>query len=148
MNFRVKFHMSETATEILIKFMKIVLKEIGGDDFDSFPDSLYLARKELDLKDRFHSFVVCSKCHKLYQKKEVVNFQQAKIPAIMECQHIEYSNSTSQKTRLCQTPLSQQTKLLDGQIANQPKLIYPFVGIRQQLATLYHQSGFESFLRH
>src|SRR4051812_23571158 len=74
MTFRKKFNISETATESLIKFMKIVLKEIGGDVFNGFPDSLYLARNELGLKDRFHSFVSCPKCHKLYNKRDVDEF--------------------------------------------------------------------------
>ncbi|CAI2197318.1 15799_t:CDS:1, partial [Funneliformis geosporum] len=47
----------ETATEALIKFMKLVLTENGGDDFRDFPDLMYLTRKKLGLKDHFHSFV-------------------------------------------------------------------------------------------
>ncbi|CAI2190639.1 15674_t:CDS:2 [Funneliformis geosporum] len=41
----------ETATESLIKFMKLVLTEIGGDKFNRFPSTLYLAKKSLGLKD-------------------------------------------------------------------------------------------------
>src|SRR3954447_18108858 len=66
MSFRMRFNLLETATESLIKFFKLVLIEISGSDFDTFPNSLYQARKDLDLKDRFHSFVTCPKCHKLY----------------------------------------------------------------------------------
>ena len=62
MNFRKKFNIPETATESLIKFMKLVLKEVSGDAFSDFPDSLYLAKKKLGLKDRFHSFVLCPTC--------------------------------------------------------------------------------------
>ena len=54
--------------------MKLVLTEIGGSDFDSFPETLYLMRKTLDFKDKFHSFVACPKCHKLYNKQEVKYF--------------------------------------------------------------------------
>src|ERR1051325_11094879 len=82
LNFRTRFNITETATEALIKFMKLVLNEIGGDEFKDFPDSLYLTRKVLGLKDKFHSFVPCPKCHKLYQKYEVVNFQQGSDPAV------------------------------------------------------------------
>src|SRR2546421_584256 len=76
MKFRIKNNVSEVATESLIKFAKLVLNEVSGDDFTTFPDSLYLAKKELGLKDRFQSFVPCTKCHKLYKKQEVVNFRQ------------------------------------------------------------------------
>jgi hypothetical protein len=74
MTFRIRFNIPETATESLIKFMKLVLVEIGGEDFSEFPNSLYLARKILGLKDRFRILVPCPKCHKLYERQEVINF--------------------------------------------------------------------------
>ncbi|GBC45988.2 hypothetical protein GLOIN_2v1792112 [Rhizophagus irregularis DAOM 181602=DAOM 197198] len=75
MTFRKKFNLPETATESQLKFMKIVLKEISGDIYDSFPDFLYLARIQLGLKDHFHSFVPCLKCHKLYNKTDMDEIQ-------------------------------------------------------------------------
>ncbi|GBC29439.1 hypothetical protein GLOIN_2v1786478 [Rhizophagus irregularis DAOM 181602=DAOM 197198] len=47
MNFRTRFNIAETATETLIKFMKLALCEFSSDDFNDFPDSLYLTRKKL-----------------------------------------------------------------------------------------------------
>ena len=85
MTFWTRFNITEIATEALIKFMKLVLTEIGGDDFRDFPDSMYLTRKKLGLKDHFHSFVPCPKCHKLYKKQEVINFRQEDSLAIMKC---------------------------------------------------------------
>ncbi|CAI2195654.1 16533_t:CDS:2, partial [Funneliformis geosporum] len=43
----------ETATEALIKYMKLILIEIRGDDFKDFSDLNYLTRKQLRLKDQF-----------------------------------------------------------------------------------------------
>ena len=143
MTFRIKFNIPETATEALIKFMKLVLSEIGGESFRNFPNSLYLARKLLGLKDRFHIFVPCSKCHKLYQKQEVENFQRGGFPAVMNCCHIEFPNSTRRRSRTCNTPLSQKV----GSTIR-PELEFPFVGIQQQFATMFHRPGFESQLRH
>ncbi|CAI2194267.1 66_t:CDS:2, partial [Funneliformis geosporum] len=57
MIFWTRFNITETAIEALIKFMKLVLTEIGEDNFRDFPDSMYLTRKKLGLKDHFHSFV-------------------------------------------------------------------------------------------
>ena len=85
MSFHIRFNITETAIDVLIRFMKIVLCEIGGDEFSPFPDSIYLAKKAIGLKDRFHSFVSCPKCHKLYQKQEVVDFKQGDIPTVMKC---------------------------------------------------------------
>src|SRR2546430_16806017 len=65
----------------------------------------------------------------------------------MKCRHVEFPNSTTQKLRLCQTPLSQQTRLSNS-ISIKPELIFLFVSVRQQLEALYRQPGFESSLRH
>ena len=75
MSFRKRFNISETATESLIKFMKLLLTEIGSSDYGEFPNSLYTARSIMGLRDRFQTFASCSKCHKLYNKQEVENFQ-------------------------------------------------------------------------
>ena len=72
------------AIDVLIRFIKIVLCEIGGDEFSPFPDSIYLAKKVIGLKDRFHCFVPFPKCHKLYQKQKVVDFKQGDISIIMK----------------------------------------------------------------
>ena len=87
MSFRTRFNLSETATESLIKFMKLVLKEIGGNGFDS----LYLTKKSLvGLQDNFCHFVLCSNCYKLYRKNDITEFHQDGILAIMKCRHVEY----------------------------------------------------------
>ncbi len=148
MTFRTRFNITETATEALIKFMKLVLIEIGGDNFRDFPDSIYLAKKTLGLKDQFHSLVSCPKCHKLYQKQEVTNFQQNGIPAIMTCRHIEFPNSSLRNSRSCNTPLSRKIGVSANRTVIRPNLIFPFSGIRQQIATMYRRPGFESHLRH
>ena len=90
--------------------MKLVLTEIGGNDFSEFPDSLYLARKVLGLKDMFHSFVPCPKCHKLHRKQEVENFQQDGSLTIMTCRHVEFPNSLHRRSCAYNTALSQITK--------------------------------------
>ena len=75
----------KTATEVLIKFMKLVLTEIGSDNFRIFLDSIYLIKKVLELENNFQNFVSCSKYYKLYQKVEVINFQQGNTLTIMKC---------------------------------------------------------------
>ncbi|GET56027.1 hypothetical protein GLOIN_2v1883106 [Rhizophagus irregularis DAOM 181602=DAOM 197198] len=124
MNYRITYNIPETATESLIKFIKIVLNEIGGENFRTFPDSLYLAKKVLGLKDRFQRFVPCTKCHKLYNKQDVENFRQNKSLLVMKCHHIEFPNSV------------------------QAESIYPFAGFRQQLSDMFCRPEFEKSLQH
>ena len=80
-----RFNLPETGTESLIKFIKIMLTEVDCSDLDNFLDSLYMARKVLNLQDNFQKFVACPNCHKLYQKKEVEDFQMGETRAIMKC---------------------------------------------------------------
>jgi len=109
--------------------MKLVLIEIGGNNFRDFSDLIYLTKKTLRLKDQFHSLVPCPKCYKLYQKQEVTNFQQNGIPAIMTCRHIEFPNSSLRNSRSCNTPLSRKISVSANQIVIHPNLIFPFFGI-------------------
>ncbi|GBC19806.2 hypothetical protein GLOIN_2v1786147 [Rhizophagus irregularis DAOM 181602=DAOM 197198] len=136
MTFRKKFNFPETATKSQLKFMKIVLKEIGGDIYDSFPDSLYLAKIQLGLKDRFHSFMPCPKCHKLYNKTDMDEIQKNDSIGIIRCSHVEFPNSASQRTKSCQTVLAERE-------VKKPELIYPFIPIHQQLEALYRRPHFE-----
>ncbi|GET59829.1 hypothetical protein GLOIN_2v1480991 [Rhizophagus irregularis DAOM 181602=DAOM 197198] len=137
MNYRITYNIPETATESLIKFMKIVLNEIGGENFRTFPDSLYLAKKVLGLKDRFQRFVPCTKCHKLYNKQDVENFRQNESLSVMKC-------SSHRGTRTCDTPLSRQIDVSRVQAES----IYPFAGFRQQLSDMFCRPEFEKSLRH
>ena len=66
----------------------------------------------------------------------------------MRCRHVEFPNSTTRKTKLCQAPLSQKITLLNNEVKIQPELIFPLASIRQQLETIYCRPGFESSLRH
>ncbi|GET55988.1 hypothetical protein GLOIN_2v1775288 [Rhizophagus irregularis DAOM 181602=DAOM 197198] len=146
MNFQTRFNIAETATETLIKFMKLALCEFSSDDFNDFPDSLYLTRKKLGLNDQFHSFVPCPKCHKLYKKEEVVDFKQEDNPAIMKCQHIEFPNSSVHRSRLCNMALSEKISASTNRTIIRPNLMYPFAGINQQLATIFCRPGRENLL--
>ncbi|CAI2189879.1 2165_t:CDS:2, partial [Funneliformis geosporum] len=56
MSFWTRFNITEFATEALIKFMKLVLTEIRDDDFKDFPNSMFLTKKTLGIKDRFQHF--------------------------------------------------------------------------------------------
>ena len=148
MSFRKRFNIPETATEALIQFIKLLLIEIGGSNFEEFPGSLYLARNALGLKEQYHDFVACPKCHKLYNKKDVEEFKQNGNLAVMKCSHVEFPNSTSRSSRRCQTPLSTQSELLQGRISIRSEKIFPFASIRNQLASMYCRPEFEKNLRH
>ena len=74
MNFRLQFNLSVTATEVLIKFMRLVLIKIGSDEFKRFCKNLNKTKQFLELSNKFISFVACPKYHKLYKKDKVTDF--------------------------------------------------------------------------
>ena len=95
MNFRIRFNLSKNATEALIKFIKLILTEIGNVESEDFVSSLYMAKNFLGLSDQFVKFVACKKCHKLYKKDEVANFRQLK------CAYVQFSNLAIRKRKVC-----------------------------------------------
>ena len=147
MSFRIKFNLPETATESLIKFIKLLLSEISNSEFDTFPNSIYMTKKELGLRDDFYSFPTCPKCHKLYNKQEVEDYKENDTNSIMKCRHVEFPNSATRRNRQCQTILFEQVPTMD-RFKLKFKLVYPFAGIRQQLMAFYNRPNFENFLRH
>src|SRR6266542_713773 len=143
MSFRKRFNIPETATESLIQFIKLLLTETSSSCYEEFSGSLYLTRKVLGLKDQYHEFAVCPKCHKLYNKKKVEKFWQDKNLMIMKCNHIEFPNLTSRRSKQCQIPLSEQSMLLHGCISICSEKIFSFASIRRQLASMYCKHGFK-----
>ena len=51
MKFRSNYNLPNTATEALIKFVKILLKDCENIDNESFPNTLYKVKKSLNLVD-------------------------------------------------------------------------------------------------
>jgi hypothetical protein len=139
MKFRSNYNLPNTATEALIKFVKILLKDCENIDHESFPNSLYKTKKSLGLVDQFTSFVACQKCHKLYKNNEGETHT--------KCSHIEFPNSSRNRFKECETPLAKQISL-NNRIAFRPELVYPVASIRQQIYSMFQQPGFEESLRH
>ena len=142
MKFRSNYKLSDAATEALIKFVKLLLKECGNLNHELFPKSLYKVKQLLGLVDQFTSFTACQKCHKLYKKEDV-----AQDGIITKCNHIEFPNSTSKQSKKCETPLAKLVTL-NNSISFRPELVYPVASIHQQLYSMFQRPGFEKLLRH
>ena len=52
MKFRSNFNLPDTATEALIKFVKILLEDCGCSKYESFPKSLHRSNKEKSPQNR------------------------------------------------------------------------------------------------
>ena len=128
MNFRIKFNLLNTATEALLKFISLVLLEVGVE-FEPFCSSLYTANQSLGISDSFIKFVAYKKYYKLYKVDKVEKFQQNNQIIMIKCIHIEFPNLVT-KCKICSIVLSTQSKLLNSSIMNKPELIFPFATIQ------------------
>ncbi|RHZ67798.1 hypothetical protein Glove_299g116 [Diversispora epigaea] len=115
--------------------------------FDTFPNSIYMIKKELGLRNDFYSFSTCSKCHKLYNKQEVKNYKENNTNSIIKYRHAEFPNLATRQNCQCQIILSEQVSTMD-RFKLKFKLVYPFTRIRQQLMAFYNHLNFKNFLRY
>ena len=69
--FRLNYNLLNTATEDLIKFIRLLLNKFNVSNHELFPKSLYKAKNYLDLIDRFVTFASCRKCYKLYKNENI-----------------------------------------------------------------------------
>jgi hypothetical protein len=66
---------------------------------------------------------------------------------ITKCSHVEFPNSTTKRSKQCQTPLGKKISL-NNSISIVPGLVYPVSSIQQQLSSMFKRPGFEELLRH
>src|SRR6266542_1871201 len=142
--FQQRFRLSDIALEALIKFLCIVLTRSNKSQFKNFPNSLYMAKKMLNIFQPKMQLAVCSNCYRLHNVKEIIAYKEDEKVATMNCLHEEYpNNSHSYK---CNNPLSTLSQK-KGVTIPVPRLLYPRSSIRHQLSMLYQRPDFENMLK-
>src|SRR6266542_946489 len=145
--FQQRFRLSDIALEALIKFLHIVLTRLNRLQFKTFPKSLYLAKKMLNIFQPKMQLAVCSNCHKLHDAKNIIEYKEEEKAAIANCLHEEFPNNPiSNHRNKCNNPLS-TLKKKKGKIIAISHMLYPKPSIRKQLSMLYQQPGFEDMLK-
>jgi hypothetical protein len=145
--FQQRFKLSDMALEALIKFLHIVLTSLNKLQFKTFPKSLYLAKKMLNIFQPKMQLAVCSNCHKLHDVKNIIEYKEEGKVAIANCLHEEFPNNPiSSRYNKCDNPLS-ILKKRKGEIIAVPRMLYPKPSIRQQLSMLYQRPDFENMLK-
>ncbi|CAG8454784.1 27038_t:CDS:2 [Dentiscutata erythropus] len=126
LKFQSRFNLSEAAIDTLIKFIYIILVEIGGKiHFGHYPNSIHMVRKYFKIGKNFMKYVTYPNCSKLYRKDDVVSSQNNKKELeIKKCNHIEFLNiiGTRQK-KTCNSALAVQKKYLK-EIKNEAILLF------------------------
>jgi hypothetical protein len=83
--FQQRFKLSNVAIGSLLKFLNNFLSTIDASKFSSFPSSLYMAKKNLEMPIVFQ-YGACDKCHKLYDIYETLKTE------ILTCSFVNHLN--------------------------------------------------------
>ncbi|EXX71357.1 hypothetical protein RirG_079250 [Rhizophagus irregularis DAOM 197198w] len=125
------------ALEALIKFLHIVLICLNKLQFKDFPNSLYMAKKYLNIFQPKMQLAVCNNCHKMHNIKDIIAYKKEEKVAIKDCLHEEFPNNPIPSRRnQCNNLLTILKKSKRETIA-MPCMLFSKPSIRQQLSMLY-----------
>ena len=123
--FQQRFKLSDTALEVLIKFLRIILTRFNKRQFEEFPTSLYKAKKLLKIFQLKMQLAVCTDCHKLHNATNITTYKKDGKVAIMKCLHQEFPNNPIPSHRKpCNNPLS-VFKKNKGEVIAVSRMLYP-----------------------
>ena len=145
--FQQRFRLTDMALEALIKFLHIILTRLNKSQFEKFPNSLYMAKKYLNISQPKMQLAVCNKCHKMHNIKDIVVYKEEEKITIKNCLYEEFPDNPIPSRRNQCNNLLTVLKKRKGETIAVPRMLYPKPSIRQQLSKLYQQSGFENMLK-
>src|SRR5437868_6821823 len=103
------------ALESLIKSWRNILLYFDELQFKDFLTSLYVAKKRLNIFQLKMQLVVCTKCHKLHNVKDIIAYKDEGKVTAMNCLHKEFPNNPH--SYQCNNSLSGLKKNKDATIA-------------------------------
>ena len=145
------FNVTERALKALLHFLKYVILMLGLkfqsphliSMSDHVPVTLMKAEKLLKIDDRgITSYVVCTKCHSVYEYKECVIEKHNGMVEARLCSYVKYPNHPYQsKRRPCQSPLFKETTAINKNQLQAIK-VYPYFPLRFSIQRLVLKPGF------
>lgn len=133
-----RYKLSDVTTDSLVKFLRYLLILLDANTFDSFPTSLYMARKTLGICAHIIKYAACEKCCKFYDVAEVSNINPNQVPVKSHCTHIDLPNHPMANQRNeCMTKLTKTVHTINGTLYR-PSLIFPTISLKHQLQLMYN----------
>ena len=130
---------------VVLKFLRVLLTVLGHystlamNVSLSLPTSLYKANR-LENELSFQRYVVCRKCHKIYNVKECLD---ASSQTVRHCSFIAFPTHPHRTMRQpCDTLLLKTVELATGRNYFYPFLTYCYVGLDQSLQHLLDKPDF------
>jgi hypothetical protein len=120
------------AITTLLSFLMKVFEVTGIATMDNFPGSLYRAQRTLGMHHNIIKYVVCPKCHTLYD------------PRVVPLATIKHTRCTIEQ---CNTILSRAVKKRN-KVTYRPIKQYPYHPITDRLALMLQNTEYEKQLNH
>ena len=141
--------LSDNALEILLTFLRAMFDSMGtifpvvASFAVLFPKSVHLLRKQLGLdKDRFIKYVVCPKCHTLYNFDDCYEVVCGR-KVTKKCTFVQFPNHRQHFRRTkCGEPLLKEVSLKSGGIKLYPHKVYCYNSIIDNLRQFLQRPGF------
>ena len=141
------YNVSDAGVSVLIVFLYQVLKlfhSVAGNNITAnwllhYPNSLYRVREMvLGNKIKFTTYVVCPKCHSLYDLENCTENNSPK-----KCQHIAFPNHpTASFCTPCESPLLRKISSQQGKERFLPYKVYSYQSLKDAITRLLRQKGF------
>ena len=143
--------LSDNAFEALLAFLRAVFDSLGTifpivERFGMLlPKSLHLLRKQLGLdRDKFIKYVVCPKCHSLYNFDDCYEtLHRRKVSK--NCTLVQYPHHRQHFRRTkCREPLLKEVTLKTGETKLYPFKVYCYNSVTENLKYFLQRPGFAS----
>ncbi|GBC36556.2 uncharacterized protein LOC110040724 [Rhizophagus irregularis DAOM 181602=DAOM 197198] len=142
-----RYKLSDVTTDSLVKFFRYLLVLLDANTYNSFPTSLYMARKKLGVCAHIVKFASCEKCCKLYNVTEVSTNDPYQVPATIHCTYVDFpDHPMANQRKKCNATLAKKVPVTNGTIYR-PSLTFPTVSLKHQLQLMYNRKGFEKLCR-
>lgn len=115
--FQLCFNISDRAISILLSFLSSLFRIFSSNSEDLksfseiFPKTLYSLRKCLKLKKNYVKYVVCPRCHRLYDESECI-IKELGVEKSLKCLYVKFPNHPQQcRRKKCDTELMKKVKV-------------------------------------
>ena len=147
--FQSKYYIPDAAIDALLKFLYTLFLVIGR--FSSnvalgitriLPKTLYSMKNVVGYNDSFQRYVVCPRCHKMYDTSDCIS-RCGSIESTRNCSFVKHPNHPHSSGRApCSAPLMRSVTLRTGKVRLYPFKIYCYRKLVVSLQELLLRPGF------
>ena len=148
--FQLCYRISERGITLLLHFLRALLlwaSTIKSSTElltlrDMIPKNVYFLRKMCSSENNFRTYVVCPKCHALYNLEDCIIRNHGGLLESAKCIFVHYPNHPHVSRReKCNTLLIKQVKH-GSSYKLVPRKVYTYNGLKASLTKLFRRSGF------